>query len=236
MRILVVEDDKHNRKMVEFLMRSEGYDVDEVDNPQGALQIITRRMPDLILLDINFGPRQLDGFELYSHIREINAEIPVIFVTSSNDLDDKLRGLDIGADDYITKPYAPAEVVARVKRVLHRVYRQTTPTSQQLRFEGIELNIADLCVYLPGRHPILLTPTEMRLLMHLMQHAEQVVSRENLLTAVWGENYPGESNIVDSYIRKLRRKVEPDSSQPNFIRTVRGYGYKFSTKPGNEPA
>jgi DNA-binding response OmpR family regulator len=230
-RILVVEDDTYNRKMVEFLMKSEGYEVDEVDNPAGALQILDRRTPHLILLDINFGNKNLNGFELYSKIRERHQEVPVIFVTSRSDLDDKLKGLDMGADDYITKPYAPAEVVARVRRVLHRVYHNSAPQAQQnLRFEGIELSVSDLCVRLPNRRPIELTPTEMKLLAHLMHNAEQIVSRDDLLTNVWGDNYPGESNIVDSYIRKLRRKIEADPTNPHFIRTARGYGYKFSTK------
>jgi len=232
MRILVVEDETYNRKMVEYLMKSEGYDVDEVDNPQGALQMMDRRMPDLILLDINFGPKNLNGFELFSRIRDKYAEVPIIFVTSRHDLDDRLRGLNLGADDYILKPYAPAEVVARVRGVLHRVYRRT-PTQQQqvLHFDGIELNVADLCVTLPNRKPILLTPTEMKLLMYLMQHAEQIVPRDTLLAAVWGDNYPGESNIVDSFVRKLRIKIELSPAKPYFIRTARGAGYKFSTRP-----
>ncbi len=246
MRILVVEDDTYNRKMVEFLMKSEGYEVDEIDNPEGALQVIARRPPHLILLDINFGNRHLNGFELYSEIRKQHQDVPVIFVTSRNELDDKLKGLDMGADDYITKPYAPAEVVARVRRVLHRVYQRNPPQAQQnLRFEGIELNVADLCVYLarrPGargvgvvaaadnRLMVYLTKMEMKLLLYLMQNAEQVVPRDDLLAHVWGENYVGESNIVDSFIRKLRRKVEADPAHPHFIRTARGYGYKFSTK------
>lgn len=231
MRILLVEDDTYNRKMVEFLMKNEGYEVDEVDNPQGALQLLERHTPHLILLDINFGNKHVNGFELYDEIRKRYQEIPVIFVTSRSELEDKLKGLEMGADDYITKPYAPAEVVARVRRVLHRVYKRSSSQQQgNFRFEGIELNVVDLCVTLPNHKPISLTPTEMKLLMHLMQNADQVVSRDDLLTTVWGDNYPGESNIVDSYIRKLRRKIERDPANPHFIRTARGYGYKFSVK------
>ncbi len=133
-----------------------------------------------------------------------------------------------------------------MRRVLHRVYQRNPPQAQQnLRFEGIELNVADLCVYLarrPGargvgvvaaadnRLMVYLTKMEMKLLLYLMQNAEQVVPRDDLLAHVWGENYVGESNIVDSFIRKLRRKVEADPAHPHFIRTARGYGYKFSTK------
>lgn len=231
MRILIVEDDAYNRKMVEYLMRSEGYDVDEIDNPRGALQMIERQKPDLMVLDINFGAKYPTGFELYQEMKKRQIDVPVIFVTSRDELEDKLKGLDMGADDYITKPYAPAEVVARVRRLLRRVYQRGNADAQQnLRFDGIELSVADLCVYITGKQPVSLTPTEMKLLMHLMQHAEQVISRDDLLNSVWGDNYPGESNIVDSYIRKLRRKIERDPAQPHFVRTSRGYGYKFSTK------
>jgi DNA-binding response OmpR family regulator len=230
-RILVVEDEKYNRKIIEILMRDEGFEVDAVDNPAGALQMIDRTTPQLILLDINFGPKQPDGFVLYQKLREKHPDIPVIFITSRGDLDDKLRGLDMGADDYITKPFAGAEVVARVKRVLHRVYQSQMPSQQQrLRFEGIELNIPELSVLIPSKRPISLTPTELKMMMCLMQHADQVVSRSDLLAAVWGDDYPGESNIVDSYIRKLRRKIEAEPSKPHFLRTVRGFGYKFSVK------
>lgn len=232
MRILVVEDDNFNSKMVEYLMQSEGHEVDTIDNPVGALTLIERRRPHLILLDINFDSRhKLNGFDLYEQLKQKHVDIPVIFVTSRDDLDDKLRGFALGADDYITKPYAPAEVVARVRRVLHRVYNTpAASTQQQLRFRGIELNVSELSVLIDDKRSVALTKTEMKLLMHLMLHADQVVTRDDLLVTVWGENYPGESNIVDSYIRKLRIKVEQDPAQPQYIKTARGMGYKFSTK------
>lgn len=232
MKILVVEDDAYNRMMAVYLMRNEGYTVEEVDNPIGALKMIEREPPHLILLDINFGPRNLTGFQLYGEIKKRQLDIPVIFMTSRFELEDKVEGLEMGADDYITKPYAPAEVVARVRRVLFRIYKRTgvETHTQHFRFPGIELNVAELCVQIPDRRPITLTPTEMKLLMVLMQHVDQVVARDDLLTSVWGDSYPGESNIVDSYIRKLRRKIEGEPSHPFFLRTVRGSGYKFSTK------
>ncbi len=158
-------------------------------------------------------------------------EIPVIFMTSRDELEDKLKGFDLGADDYITKPFMPAEVAARVRSVLNRVYtRGMTDARQNLRVGPVDLDVGELLVQIPGHRPISLTPTEMKLLMHLMHHAEQVIPRDDLLYAVWGEHYAGESNIVDSYIRKLRRKIESDPANPRFIRTVRGSGYKFSTK------
>lgn len=231
MRVLVVEDDFYNRSMVVHLMRTEGHEVEEVDNPRGALHLIERQPPQLILLDVNFGPKYMTGFDFYQDLKKRQIDIPIIFMTSRDELEDKLTGFGMGADDYITKPYAPAEVAARVKSVLHRAYkRDLSETNQRLRFTDIELDIANLQVQITGRQPISLTPTEMKLLRYLMQHAEQVVPREDLLASVWGDNYPGESNIVDSYIRKLRRKMEAHANKPTYIRTVRGSGYKFSTK------
>jgi DNA-binding response OmpR family regulator len=231
-KILVVEDETYNRMMAVLLMQKEGYDVEEVDNPTGAMRMLERDPPHLILLDINFGPRHINGFQFYKELQRRGIDIPVIFMTSRDELDDKLEGLEMGADDYITKPYSPAEVVARVRRTLHRVYQRAgnEATPQQVRFPGIELDVVELTVNRPGKRPVSLTKTEMKLLLTLMQHAEQVVIREDLLTLVWGDNYPGESNIVDSYIRKLRKKIEPDVTEPFFLRTVRGSGYKFSTK------
>lgn len=231
MHILVVEDDFYNRSMVAHLMRTEGHEVEEVDNPRGAMQMVERRQPHLILLDVNFGPKHMDGFQFFQELQRRQIDVPVIFMTSRDELEDKLVGFNLGADDYITKPYAPAEVAARVKSVLHRTYKRAmAETKQQWRFDGIELDATNLQVLVKGRRPQTLAPTEMKLLMHLMQHAEQVVERSDLLAAVWGEDFPGASNIVDSYIRKLRRKIESDPANPSFIRTVRGSGYKFSTK------
>ncbi len=227
-RILVVEDEMYNRMMVEILMQKEGYEVDAVDNPEGALRMIERRTPDLVLLDINFGPRQEDGFTVFHKLHEKHPDLPVIFITSRGEIEDRVRGLDMGADDYITKPYAPAEVVSRVRRVLHRTYRHHAPAQQQhYRFDGIELSVGELSVQISGKRPITLTPTELKMMMYMMSHANQVVTRDDLLAAVWGDGYPGESNIVDSYIRKLRRKIESEPASPRFLRTVRGYGYKF---------
>jgi DNA-binding response OmpR family regulator len=236
MRILVVEDDFYNRSMVAHLMRTEGHEVDEVDNPTGALHLIERQPPQLILLDVNFGPKHITGFDFYQDLKKRQIDIPVIFMTTRDELEDKLTGFGLGADDYITKPFLVAEMAARVRSVLNRTYkREMNEGQQRLRFEGIELDVANLEVFVAERRPISLTPTEMRLLRHLMQRAEQVVAREDLLMAVWGDNYPGESNIVDSYIRKLRRKLEADPEHPLYIRTVRGAGYKFSTKQAAHP-
>jgi DNA-binding response OmpR family regulator len=230
MHVLIVEDDFYNRSMVAHLMRTEGHEVEEVDNPRGALEMVERRVPHLILLDVNFGAKHMNGFEFFEEIQRRQIEVPVIFMTSRDELEDKLTGFNLGADDYITKPYAPAEVAARVKSVLFRTYKRNVQTAKsQWRFDTIELDVPNLVVQVKGRSkPSPLTPIEMKLLMYLMQRVEHVVAREDLLTAVWGDGY--ESNIVDSYIRKLRRKIEVDAANPQFIRTVRGAGYKFTAK------
>ncbi len=230
MRILIVEDEKYNRQMIKYLMNCEGYDVDEIDNPDGALQLIQRSMPQLFLLDINFGAKRLDGFELYRKIRELDKDVPVIFITARKETEDEIKGLALGADDYITKPFTPALLAARVKTVLNRVYRGHVAASQVIKMKSLELNISELTVVMQTGKTIILTPTEMKLLKQLMSHPDSGISRDDLLYAVWGDTYIGDSNIVDSYIRKLRSKLEKNPSKPQYILTVRGVGYKFSNQ------
>jgi DNA-binding response OmpR family regulator len=227
-RILVVDDDPIGSRMMQFLLGEEGYVVDTVDGPRGALALVQKQTPDLMLLDVNMP--QTNGFELYRRLRELDYDIPVIFVTAKGELDDRLQGLRMGADDYITKPFQPAELLARVEAVLRR-YRKAGPGgSQVVRGGGVEINTSELRVTLPDRRNIFLTPTEMKVLLQLVQRAGQVVSRDDLMANVWGEHYGGESNIVDVYIRRLRRKIERDPANPAYIQATRGLGYKFVGK------
>jgi DNA-binding response OmpR family regulator len=227
-RILVVDDDPIGSRMMQFLLGEEGYVVDAVDGPRGALALVEKHTPDLLLLDVNMP--QTNGFDLYRRLRELDYDIPVIFVTAKGELEDRLQGLRMGADDYIAKPFQPAELLARVEAVLRR-YRKAGPSGPQvLRAGGVEINTSELRVTLPDRRTIFLTPTEMKVLLQLVQRAGQVVSRDELMANVWGEQYGGESNIVDVYIRRLRRKIERDPSNPTFIQATRGLGYKFVGK------
>jgi DNA-binding response OmpR family regulator len=227
-RILVVDDDPIGSRMMQFLLGEEGYQVDAVDGPRGALALVEKQTPDLLLLDVNMP--QTNGFELYRRLRDMDYDIPVIFVTAKGELEDRLQGLRMGADDYITKPFQPAELLARVEAVLRR-YRKSGPTGAQVvRGGGVEINTSELRVTLPDRRNIFLTPTEMKVLLQLVQHAGQVVSRDELMSSVWGEHYGGESNIVDVYIRRLRRKIERDPANPGYIQATRGLGYKFVGK------
>ena len=194
------------------------------------MQLIQRSMPQLFLLDINFGAKKLDGFELYRKIRELDKDVPVIFITARKETEDEIKGFALGADDYITKPFTPALLAARVKTVLNRVYRGHVAASQVIKMKSLELNISELTVVMRTGKTIILTPTEMKLLKQLMSHPDIGISRDDLIYAVWGDTYIGDSNIVDSYIRKLRSKLEKSPSKPQFILTVRGMGYKFSNQ------
>ena len=228
MRILVVDDDIIGSKMISFILTEEGYTVDTVDNPRGALAMVEKHPPDLLLLDVNMPPNS--GFDFYQRLLALDYDIPVIFVTAKGELDDKLAGLRMGADDYVSKPFQPAELLARVEAVLRR-YRKATPGATQIvRGGGVEINTSELRVSLPDQRNIFLTPTEMKVLLQLVQHAGHVVSRDTLLATVWGQDYGGESNIVDVYIRRLRRKIERDPSNPEYIQATRGLGYRFAGK------
>ncbi len=229
MNILVVEDEPYGNKMLNFILTEEGYHVDSVDNPRGAIAMIEKRLPDLILLDV--GLPQMNGFDLYRRLREHQYEIPVIFVTASAELEDRLQGLRMGADDYIVKPFAPAELVARVQAVLRRYHKANAQAGgQALKVGGFEINVAELQVTLPDRRTVLLTPREMRVLFTLAARAGQVVRREDLVELIWGEDYDGDHNIVDVYMRRLRLKMERDPANPQYLQSARGLGYRFVGK------
>ena len=225
MRILVVEDDPISSRMVQFLLTEQGYHVDAVDNARGAQALIERYAPDLLLLDVNL-PQQ-NGFEFYRRLREQNYDLPVIFVTAKDDLEDRLHGLRMGADDYICKPFQPAELAARVEAVMRR-YQKTRVEAGILRSGSLDIDAASLHVTLPDRRRVRLTPTEMKLLLCLVRAPGKVISRDDLMEQIWGEHEAGESNVVDVYIRRLRRKIERDPANPSIILSARRIGYQYA--------
>jgi len=225
-RILVVDDDPIGGRMLQFVLSEQGYQVDIVDNARGALSLVERTPPDLMLLDVNLP--QLNGFDLYQRLRDQSYDLPVIFVTAKDELEDRLQGLRMGADDYICKPFQPAELAARVEAVLRRYRKVYGGDQQQVHAGELEVDIPTLQVTLPDRRAVQLTPTEMKLLLQLVQRPGQIVSRDDLLDAVWGEHYSGESNIVDVYVRRLRRKIERDAANPSLIQSARGVGYRYA--------
>jgi DNA-binding response OmpR family regulator len=224
--ILVVDDDHFANTLVQFVLTKEGYEVETADNPRGAMQMIQRREPDLLILDVTMP--YLNGFEFSSKLRDEGYEIPLIFMTAQDTIEAKLQGFNIGADDYICKPYNHQELVARVQAVLRRIKKHNRFGNQSIRKGHMELFPAELKVVI-GTTSISLTRTEMQILRVLMDSAGQVVNRDRLLTEVWNDE-ENNSNIVDVYIRRLRVKLEADPDKPQYILSVRGVGYKFVGK------
>jgi len=225
--ILVVDDDRFANTLVQFVLSKEGYEVETTDNPRGALQMIQKREPDLLILDVMMP--YINGFEFSKTLRAQGYEIPLIFMTAQDGIEAKLQGFNIGADDYICKPYNHQELVARVQAVMRRIKKQSKLNVTSLRSGRIELFPAELKVVLSDGTSVLLTPTEMHVLRSLMASTGQVVHRDQLLSEVWNDN-ESNSNIVDVYIRRLRMKLENDAENPQYIVSVRGLGYKFQAK------
>jgi len=222
--ILVVDDDQFANALVQFVLKKEGYEVETMDNPRGAMQMIQRREPDLLILDMMMS--YIDGFEFSAKLRAQGYETPLIFMTAQDTIDAKLKGFEIGADDYICKPYNHHELVARVKAVMRRTKGHNKPSNQSIRVGEIELFPADLKVVMPEKTTISLTPKEMQVLRMLMVYSGQVVKREQLLADIWNDS-DNNSNIVDVYIRRLRSKLETDTEKPHHVISVRGSGFKF---------
>lgn len=225
--ILVVDDDRFANTLVQFVLSKEGYEVETADNPRGAMQMIQKREPDLLILDVTMP--YISGFEFSAKLRAEGYEIPLIFMTAQDTIEAKLQGFNIGADDYICKPYNHQELVARVQAVMRRIKKNGKVGNQSIRGGQIELFPAELKVVVGNRSPITLTPTEMQVLRVLMNSSGQVVNRDHLLADVWNDN-ENNSNIVDVYIRRLRMKLEIDPDRPQHIVSVRGIGYKFVVK------
>jgi DNA-binding response OmpR family regulator len=225
--ILVVDDDQFANTLVQFVLSKEGYEVETADNPRGAMQMIQRREPDLLILDVTMP--YINGFEFSAKLRAEGYEIPLIFMTAQDTIEAKLQGFNIGADDYICKPYNHQELVARVQAVLRRIKKNGSGGGQSIRGGRVELFPGELKVVVAGRMAIILTPTEMNVLRVLMSSPGLVINRDQLLAEVWNDN-ENNSNIVDVYIRRLRVKLEVDAENPRHIISVRGIGYKFIGK------
>jgi len=235
--VLVVDDDPLISKMVKFLLTEEGYEVATSSSAQAAFALVEKRQPDLFILDVMMP--QMDGFEVCKRLRSVSSDAAILFLTARAEMNDKLSGLQIGADDYLVKPFEPAELVARVKALMRRYQRtREVPHEANIKIGNVELQVSDLKLIITdktGGRAVGLTPTEMKLLRSLMINAGRVVSRDTLLDAIWGYGVSaGDSQIIDVYVRRIRKKIEVDPSDPRFIESVRGSGYKFSTAgPGN---
>jgi DNA-binding response OmpR family regulator len=221
-RILTVEDDERIRTAVKLALEDEGWVVEESETGEEALAAFTRQPADVVLIDIMLPG--VDGFEVCRQIRR-NSDVPIVMVTARADTHDIVAGLEAGADDYLTKPFAPKELSARIRALLRRA-RASDPASPHLRFGDLEI-IPDEGVVRRAGQEIHLTKTEFKLLVELASSPGRVFSREVLLERVWGYGYFGDGRLVDVHVRRLRTKVEQDAANPHHVVTVRGLGYKL---------
>jgi two-component system KDP operon response regulator KdpE len=218
--------------MVQFIamnLELEGYRVLSASSGYEALQRLIKELPDLVVLDVMMP--EMDGFETLKRIREVSA-VPVIFLSVRGEEFDKVRGLDLGADDYLTKPFSPRELVSRIKAVLRRVEMPApTPKAEIVVDEDLRIDFGQRKVVVRGQE-VRLRPTEYRLLYQLVNNAGRLLTHETLLSRVWGPEYMDEDHYVRLYITYLRQKIEKDPKNPKYILSERGIGYRF--KPFGE--
>jgi len=227
-RVLAVDDEP---RMVDFLRVSldqHELQVQEASTGEDALLAVRTELPDLVLLDVSLP--DLDGFEVLQRLRAVSS-VPVIMVTVRAEEADRIRGLSLGADDYVSKPFSPAELAARVKAVLRRTATSEAPQSGIFRVdERLQIDFNEREAIVEGRR-LRLRPTEHRLLYHLVQNAGRTLPFEAILARVWGPEYSEETHYVHLYVTYLRQKIEPDPSNPRYILSRRGVGYSFRAIP-----
>jgi DNA-binding response OmpR family regulator len=224
--ILVVDDEATIREVVRSYLERDGFRVLEAADGHATLDTLDVESPDLIVLDLMLPG--IDGLSITRHLRQRRA-IPIIMLTARSETSDRITGLDLGADDYITKPFSPQELVSRVRAVLRRTTDQpVTSTQPPLEFDGLTLNPASHTVEVDGE-PATLTAREFSLLWFMARHPRQVFTRDQLLDQIWGHEFYGDPSTVTVHIRRLREKIERDPSNPRFITTVWGVGYKFES-------
>lgn len=223
-RILVVDDEERIVRFIRLNLEQDGFQVEEAFNGKSAMDKLRQTLPDLILLDVMLP--DIEGFDVLAMIRE-NHDVPIIMLTAKTEEDDRVRGLELGADDYVTKPFSPRELVSRVRAVLRRTDSQRANTSTAIDVdERLKLDFDRREVWVDGEL-VKLRPTEYRLLFHLVQNAGWVVTHDQILAKVWGYEYRDEPHYVRLYINYLRQKLEKDPSDPKYILTERGVGYRF---------
>jgi DNA-binding response OmpR family regulator len=221
-RILTVEDDERIRTAVKMALEDEGWTVEESGSGEDAIEAFQREPADVVLIDIMLPG--IDGFELCRSLRR-SSDVPIVMVTARADTHDVVAGLEAGADDYLTKPFAPKELSARIRALLRRA-RPAQPGHARMVFGDLEI-IPDEGKVLLGGKELHLTKTEFRLLCELASNPGRVFSREALLDRVWGYGYFGDGRLVDVHVRRLRTKVETDPANPRHVVTVRGLGYRL---------
>ncbi len=225
MRVLIVDDDPPSLKMTAFLLAEEGYEVATADNGLDALRLVEQQAPDLVILDVMMPG--LDGLQVTQRIRR-NMSVPIIILSAKGETVDRVHGLDVGADDYLAKPFEPAELLARVRSVLRRsdAFSLSEPQAS-LAVSGLLIDPITNMVHLSDGAKIELTPLEFRLLHCLMRNPGRTLTHDQIISHVWGYDYDGYANQIAVYVRRLRVKIEADPDDPKYVQTVRGLGYKF---------
>jgi two-component system KDP operon response regulator KdpE len=223
-KVLVVDDEERMARFIRLNLEHDGFLVTEVYKGMQAVQALRDQMPDAVLLDVMLP--DIDGFEVLQLIREVSS-VPVIMLTAKGEEDDRVKGLELGADDYITKPFSPRELVSRVRAVLRRTETPGAGSKDVIEVdEHLKLDFGRREVWLDGEL-VKLRPTEYRLLYHLVQNAGWVLTYDQILSKVWGYEYRDEPHYVRLYVNYLRQKLEKDPANPVYILTERGVGYRF---------
>jgi len=231
-RVLVVDDEEHITELLSMGLTINGFEIERADSGRTALAAVERQRPELIVLDVMLP--DLDGFEVARRLRQAEGaatHVPIIFLTARDTTADKVRGLRLGSDDYVTKPFSIEELVERVKAVLRRA-AGTGPGERRLSYADLDLDEDTREVWRSGRL-LDLTPTEYRLLHYLLVNSRRVLTRQQILEQVWDYTFAGNASVLETYISYLRHKV--DATDPPLIHTMRGVGYSLRLPPGTEP-
>lgn len=228
-KVLVVEDELSIVKLLQYNLEKEGYEVDVAMDGQEGFDMAKKNTYSIILLDIMLPSK--DGMDVCRELRQEKIETPIIMLTAKDSEIDKIVGLEIGADDYITKPFSPREVLARMKAIFRRLEKQASKPEQEeieseVTFGEIKIYPEKYEVFVKGEQ-VEFTPKEFELLLYLAKHSNRILSREQLLLAVWDFDFSGETRIVDVHISHLREKIEDNPKEPQYIKTARGFGYKL---------
>ena len=227
--VLVVEDEMPIATLLKYNLEQAGFEVLLAHDGQAGLDTAVQQAPDLILLDLMLP--KLDGVEVCKELRRLRINIPIIMLTARDDEFDKVLGLELGADDYMTKPFSPREVIARVKAVLRRfsgpVVEETIETNEVVYSFGNLRVFPERFEAFIDEESLEFTPKEFELLVYLLENKNRVLTRDQLLSAVWNYDFAGDTRIVDVHISHLRDKIEENSRKPIYIKTIRGLGYKF---------
>ncbi|HLO10955.1 MAG TPA: response regulator transcription factor [Pseudoneobacillus sp.] len=234
-KVLVVDDEQSIITLLQYNLEQNGYDVITAMDGETGRDLALSNKPDFIVLDLMLP--KLDGIEVCKQLRQQKLTTPILMLTAKDDEFDKVLGLELGADDYMTKPFSPREVIARIKAILRRI--QSNVDQQAIDEEEIDyIQIADLKIF-PEKYEaysagelIELTPKEFELLLYLVTNKGRVLTRDQLLSAVWNYDFAGDTRIVDVHISHLREKIESNSKKPHYIKTIRGAGYKLEEPKG----